>query len=100
MMGPENRYKEILKLRDMLEEAHRDLIGYQILFYDGQILFYDGGKMICSVVENMYSYGNESDLLEIMGLLTEEESEMDSVVGWLTAENVFNRIQNYISQKA
>jgi hypothetical protein len=26
-----------------------------------------------------------------MGLLTEEESECDSVVGWLTAEQVFER---------
>lgn len=31
-----------------------------------------------------------------MGLLTEEELREDSVVGGLTAENVFNRWKKYI----
>lgn len=30
-----------------------------------------------------------------MGLLTEEESKYDSVVGYLTAQEVFNRIKNH-----
>jgi len=46
----------------------------------------------CSVICNPMSYGHEEGLLEIMGLLTREESEDDDVVGWLTAEDVFNRI--------
>jgi hypothetical protein len=32
-------------------------------------------------------------LLEIKVLLTEEEAERDTIVGWLTAENVFERIK-------
>ena len=48
--------------------------------------------MVCSVVEHRYSYGNYDDRLEMMGLLTEEEAKIDSVVGWLTAEDVFLRI--------
>ena len=39
------------------------------------------------------SYGHEDGLLEIMGtILTDEESECDSVVGWLTAEQVMKRV--------
>ena len=43
------------------------------------------------------SYGHEEGLLEIMGLVNEEETE-DSVEGWLTAEEVFNRMwDDYIT---
>ena len=52
-------------------------------------------ELICSVVEHEGSYGNRLDLLEIMGLLTEQEQEIDEVVGSLTAEEVFNRINNH-----
>ena len=38
------------------------------------------------------SYGHEKGLLEIMGLVDEEEVGDDSVEGWLTAEEVFDRI--------
>lgn len=38
------------------------------------------------------SYGYEEGLLEIMGLLTEEEAEEDSVLGYLSAEDVIERI--------
>lgn len=41
---------------------------------------------------------SEQDLLEIMGLLTEEEEKIDRVLGWLTAKDVFDRIyEHYIS---
>lgn len=46
-----------------------------------------------SIIEGYGSYGGHQDLLEIMGLLTEEESQYDSVVGYLTAQDVFDRIQ-------
>lgn len=93
-MAKEN-YKEIFKLKEMLEKAQIPFVfkehkgirdGYQILYpkYDVRI---------CSVIEHSYSYGNEKDLLEIMGLLTDEESEYDSVKGYLSAENVFERIK-------
>ena len=48
--------------------------------------------MVCSVIEHCGSYGREEDKLEIMGLLTEEELEVDEVKGYLTAEEVFGRI--------
>lgn len=31
-----------------------------------------------------------------MGLLTEDESKFDRVVGWLSAEDVFKRIKKYL----
>ena len=54
----------------------------------------DGSRVI-SVVEGIGSYGREADKLEIMGLLTPEEAERDSVAGWLTADDVFRRIKEH-----
>lgn len=96
-------YKEIFRLKEMLEEAEipfefedrsieqADFQSYHIGFPAIRPMH----EMICSVVEGFATYGSEVDKLEIMGLLTEKESEIDSVRGWLTAENVFNRIEAY-----
>lgn len=54
---------------------------------------------VCSVVCHDYSYGHQDGLLEIMGLLTEEEEEFDSVKGWLDADEVFKRISRHYFQK-
>ena len=44
------------------------------------------------------SYGHEEGLLEIMGLVSEEKTD-DLVEGWLTAEEVFDRIwDDYITK--
>ena len=88
-------YREILKLHDMLETAkiphrfHPHFDGYQILYP----LVAAAPDSVCSVVEFFGSYGMEDDKLEIMGLLTEEEEDDSCVQGWLTAENVFSRIE-------
>lgn len=56
-----------------------------------------GGEQIrigalCDAVCHSFSYGNEDDLLEIMGAVTEEEAEDNSgVLGWLTPEEVAKR---------
>lgn len=50
---------------------------------------------VCSVICGYGSYGYEEGLLEMMGLLTPEEMECDSVKGWLTADDVFNRIKRH-----
>lgn len=47
---------------------------------------------VCDVICHQYSYGGSEGLLEIMGLLTDEEAEYDSVKGWLDAVNVGTRI--------
>lgn len=100
-MAKEN-YKEIFRLKEMLEKAEIPFVfrefndfrnGYQILYPEGNIK--TETKNVCSVIEHSFSYGNEVDKLEIMGLLTEEESEFDTVQGFLSAENVFERIKKH-----
>ena len=91
-------YKEIFRLKEMLEEANipfefdvDDFMhseGYQIIIYSK-----DGTTILCDCFENLRSYGNKEDKLEIMDGLTEEEYENDSVLGWLTAEEVFKRFK-------
>jgi hypothetical protein len=86
------KYNEIVKLHEMLTKAdiphefNEEWGGYHIL--------YSCMGYTCSVIEHDYSYGNKQDLLEIMGLLTAAEAVNDSVAGWLTADDVFNRILN------
>ena len=91
-------YNEIFKLKSMLEEnhipfewlEHNDLRnGYQICYPE------EDGKRVCSVIEHSFSYGNEKGLLEIQGLLTADEEECDSVLGNLTADDVFQRILSH-----
>ena len=92
------KYNEIFKLKSMLEEnhipfewlEHNDLRnGYQICYPE------EDGKRVCSVIEHSFSYGNEKDLLEIQGLLTADEEKCDSVLGNLTADDVFQRILSH-----
>lgn len=107
-------YKEILKLKEMLEKANipfkftddlfntksihielrqqiQDAIKDQYPAYSIQII--KNGKVLCDAVEHTLSYGNKEDLLEIMGGLTEEEQENDSVLGYLTAKEIFKRFK-------
>lgn len=95
------KYNEIFKLKDMLERAKipfkfSELMGGYHIVYPA-----DGGECICSVIEHDGSYGREKDLLEIKGLLTELEEETleDDVLGYLTAEDVFQRIKNHWEKK-
>jgi hypothetical protein len=93
---PSEKYNEIFKLKSMLEEnhipfewiEHNDFRnGYQICYPE------KAEKCVCSIIEHSFSYGSQKDLLEIQGLLTAEEEECDTVLGNLTAENVFERIR-------
>lgn len=91
----ENKYTEIHKLARMLFEAKipytfkRLMDGWQICYPSS------GDGIVMDAIEHQYSYGNEEDKLEIMGLLTEEESQYDSVLGHLTAQDVFERIRKH-----
>lgn len=108
-------YKEIFRLKKMLEEANipfeftddlfhvknkvsrggLDYIRFNSFYPAYQIKIYKNGTKedICDVVQNCISYCNKQDLLEIMGGLTEEERWLDSVLGGLTAEEVFKRFK-------
>ena len=130
-----SKYKEIFKLKEMLEKAEipyifidrfeedrklmknneylneylKDKEYYQILLFNdfrevmeryNTYKVFDNEKRIISIVQGYGTYGEEDDLLEIMGLLTEEEEKIDSVTGYLTAEDVFNRIVKYFKNKS
>jgi hypothetical protein len=85
-------YQEIIKLDRLLQlkeiphTFERLMDGWQICYPT------KGGSRVVSVIEHHGSYGNERDLLEIMGLLTPEEEQDDEVVGYLTSQNVYERI--------
>jgi len=91
-----NGKAEIFRLKAMLIENQIpfdfepinkfNLEGYQI-FYPN----YD--NVNCLAIQSEISCGNEHNMLEIRGLWTEKEAQDNSVVGWLTAEDVFERIQ-------
>lgn len=107
---------EIHRLHEMLTEAgiehefkDRTPTGYHGIVknwgYQVCVYYPDGNRMI-SAIEGYGTYGygswdhglidsteKDGDLIEIMGLLTPEEQEYDSVVGYLTAEDVFQRIK-------
>ena len=48
---------------------------------------------LCDAICHSFSHGNEDDLLEIAGALTEKESQKDLVKGWLTPEEVAKRFE-------
>lgn len=87
-------YQEIWKLQEMLEKAK---IPYEFEpVYDGWHILYPGSAVTtCSCIEHFYSYGSRSDRLEIMGLLTPDEIAVNSVAGYLSADEVFGRIRSH-----
>lgn len=91
-------YKEA-EARTPPEERTNSKWGWQVCVY------YPDGERMISAIEGYGTYGyggwdhgtlgtdeKDGDLIEIMGLLTPEEAEHDSVAGYLTAEEVFRRI--------
>ncbi len=103
----ENR--KLMKINEYLNEYLKDKEYYQILLFDdfrevmeryNTYKVFDNEKIIISIVQGYGTYGEEDDLLEIMGLLTEEEEKIDDVTGYLTAEDVFNRIVKYFKNKS
>jgi hypothetical protein len=82
---------EMSKLIALLENAH---VPYEARpHWDGtiQVSYPNFENPICDAVCFRGSYGYERGLLEIMGLVDEEEVG-DSVEGYLTAVEVFQRI--------
>ena len=86
-------YTEILKLDKMLTDAN---IPHTLnRFLDGwQVIYPSEEKRVADAIQHYGSYGNTENLLEIMGLIKPEETE-DSVLGHLTAEDVFNRMSEH-----
>lgn len=90
-------YNEILILNEMLDNAkiphHTRRLddGWQVIYTP-----YHPDSWVADAIETRHSYGVDDDLLELAGrLLTEEELKYDSVVGGLTAKDVFERISKH-----
>ena len=86
-------YTEILKLDKMLTDAN---IPHTLdRFLDGwQVIYPSEEKIIADAIQHYGSYGSSKNLLEIMGLVKPEETS-DSVLGYLTADDVFNRMSEH-----
>ena len=108
-METSKKYKEIFRLKKMLEDANipfdffeMDPDARKIIpeFEHWHINYPNRGDFIVSAIEGFGTYGEQDDKLEIMGGLTEEEKEEGyDVIGWLTAEEVFERIYNKVLSK-
>ena len=98
-LDPNIDFAEMDKLEQLLVEA--DIPYDKSRMFGGKQLQYPckGETRVCSVILHKGSYGRSEGLLEIMGLLTDEELECDDVVGYLTADNVFSRIKKHWEEK-
>ena len=86
----------LTELRRLLNEAgipYEDHSEPLVLSVMDRVWYVRDGNVICSAIWGVGSYGYKDELIEIMGLLTEEERERDDVVGYLTPEEVFRRIK-------
>lgn len=87
---------EMYKLINLLINAK---IPFEVVeLYDTpQVCYPSRSSCICDAICHSGSYGHEQGLLEIMGLNTGPD---DDVEGWLTAEEVFKKIsRNYEKNK-
>jgi len=89
--------EELKKLDELLTEAGipHEVTSIDYLGEDGvdcQICYPSYKEKICDAINHRFSYGHEAGKLEIMGLV-DPDVVGDSVEGYLTAEQVFNRIQ-------
>lgn len=98
-LDPNINFAEMDKLEQLLVEA--DIPYEKERMFGGKRLIYPrkGDDQVCSVVLHKGSYGRHNGLLEIMGLLTDEELECDTVAGHLTADDVFGRIKRHWEEK-
>ena len=55
----------------------------------------DGDDYQWDAICHRGSYGYEQGLLEIYGSIVDEDKDGDSVVGWLTADDVIKRIEGW-----
>lgn len=85
------KYTEIERLHEMLTKAEIPH-SFEPAFGGYQIRYKHHGQQICSAISHHYSYGGDKNKIEIMGLLTPAEAMNDGVAGYLTADDVFNRI--------
>lgn len=71
------------------------VMGFISHLWPNQVIYYKDGMRIGDAVCQYGSYGYQQGLFEVMGdaLLTPEEREKDSVVGYLRLEEVLDRLE-------
>lgn len=88
---------EMYKLVTLLTEAHIPFEARPCWDSTIQVCYPNASEdMVCDAVCHNFSYGHEEGLLEIMGLVNEDV--YDDVEGYLTAEEVFNRISRHYNK--
>lgn len=93
-------YAEIHKLKSILENNNIPFEFDNFLPEEGFSIHYpDIQNCICYAIETEYSQGYDEDLIQITGLLTKEEAEIEFCRGFLTAEEVFNRIKKHWEER-
>ena len=83
--------KEILKLIELLAKNNIPF-ELNVLFDAPQVIYPNKDLCVCDVICHKYCYGYEQGLLEMMGLCPEAD---DNVVGYLTADEVFEKIKSH-----
>ena len=76
------------------EYKRKDDDDEEIYYSVHQIVVTKDGKKQWDAICHRGSYGYEQGLLEIYGNIVDYEKDGDSVVGWLTAEDVIKRIEH------
>ena len=87
--------EEIEKIQEMLKQAG---IPFEVRPFNSwgiQVCYPSIKNRFCDIVYHRYSNGYEEGLLAIQGLLTKAESDIDSELGYLTAEDIFKRIRKH-----
>lgn len=89
---------EIEKLHFLLNEADipHEFIERGII---KQICYPSSSNIVASVIFGKGTFGFHHGLLEIFGLLTAKEAEIDDVAGYLSAEEVFKRISKHYREE-
>ena len=58
-----------------------------------QIIVYEGTEKQWDAICQKGSFGYAEGLLEIYGSIVDEEKDGDTIVGWLNADEVINRVR-------
>ena len=90
------KYTEILKLKNMLDEKEIPYDWESGVFGGYALKYPSSRKMIFSVIQHDFSYGNDKNLLEIGHRRLNGGMEVE---GYLTAEEVFEIIENEIARR-
>ena len=87
---------EIHRLKTMLDTAGIPCVLTRSSEAMGYRLFYPAETgCACQVIQGLDTDGYDENKLEINGLLTRREQESAWWLGWLTADDVFDRISKY-----